>query len=66
MPTINQLVRKGRQSKETKSKSRHLNVGYNSLKKEQTEVNSPQKKGVCTRVSTMTPTKPKNTTKRNH
>ena len=36
MPTINQLVRKGRQSKETKSKSRHLNVGYNSLKKEQT------------------------------
>lgn len=27
MPTINQLVRKGRQSKETKSKSRHLNVG---------------------------------------
>ena len=31
MPTINQLVRKGRQSKETKSKSRHLNVGYNSL-----------------------------------
>ena len=58
MPTINQLVRKGRQSKETKSKSRHLNVGYNSLKKEQTEVNSPQKKGVCTRVSTMTPKKP--------
>ena len=58
MPTINQLVRKGRQSKETKSKSRHLNVGYNSLKKEQTEINSPQKKGVCTRVSTMTPKKP--------
>ena len=29
-----------------------------SLKKEQTEVNSPQKKGVCTRVSTMTPKKP--------
>ena len=36
MPTINQLVRKGRQSKETKSKSRHLNVGYNSLMKEET------------------------------
>ncbi len=30
MPTINQLVRKGRQSKETKSKSRHLNVGFSN------------------------------------
>ena len=58
MPTINQLVRKGRQSKETKSKSRHLNVGYNSLKKEQTNLYSPQKRGVCTRVGTMTPKKP--------
>ena len=58
MPTINQLVRKGRQSKETKSKSRHLNVGYNSLKKEQTNLYSPQKRGVCTRVATMTPKKP--------
>ena len=58
MPTINQLVRKGRQSKETKSKSRHLNVGYNSLKKEQTNLSSPQKRGVCTRVYTATPKKP--------
>ena len=58
MPTINQLVRKGRQSKETKSKSRHLNVGYNRLKKEQTNLYSPQKRGVCTRVATMTPKKP--------
>ncbi|MGL4372801.1 MAG: 30S ribosomal protein S12, partial [Turicibacter sp.] len=41
MPTINQLVRKGRTSKETKSKSRHLNVGFNSLKKEQTLSYSP-------------------------
>ena len=58
MPTINQLVRKSRVDKIRKSKSPHLGIGFNSLKKEQTEVHSPQKKGVCTRVSTMTPKKP--------
>lgn len=58
MPTINQLVRKSRVDKIRKSKSPHLGIGFNSLKKEQTEVNSPQKKGVCTRVSTMPPKKP--------
>ena len=58
MPTINQLIRNGRKDKETKSKSRHLNVGFNSLKKEVTTTYSPQKRGVCTRVATMTPKKP--------
>jgi len=58
MPTINQLVRKGRKSKIKKSKSRHLNVSYNSLKKESKIQSSPQKRGVCTRVATMTPKKP--------
>jgi len=58
MPTINQLVRKGRTSKVKKSKSPHLNVGFNSLKKVQTDLPSPQKRGVCTRVATMTPKKP--------
>lgn len=58
MPTINQLVRKSRVDKVKKSKAPHLGIGFNSLKKEQTEINSPQKKGVCTRVSTMTPKKP--------
>jgi small subunit ribosomal protein S12 len=58
MPTINQLVRKGRHSKVKKSKSRHLNVSFNSLKKIQTPYGSPQKRGVCTRVATMTPKKP--------
>jgi small subunit ribosomal protein S12 len=58
MPTINQLVRNGRTPKVKKSKSRHLNVGFNSLKKEQTVTMSPQKRGVCTRVATMTPKKP--------
>lgn len=58
MPTINQLVRKPRESKIKKSKSPHLSVGFNSLKKEYTNVESPQKRGVCTRVTTMTPKKP--------
>lgn len=58
MPTINQLVRKGRQSKTSKSNSRHLNVGFNSLKKETTLTYSPQKRGVCTSVKTVTPKKP--------
>lgn len=58
MPTINQLVRKSRVDKIRKSKSPHLGIGFNSLRKEQTEINCPQKKGVCTRVSTMTPKKP--------
>ena len=58
MPTINQLVRKGRHSKVKKSKSRHLGVGFNSIKKIQTPNGSPQKRGVCTRVATMTPKKP--------
>lgn len=58
MPTINQLVRKGRVSKTKKSDSPALNKGYNSFKKSQTNVSSPQKRGVCTRVGTMTPKKP--------
>ena len=45
MPTINQLVRKGREKVLTKSKSRALN-------------SCPQKRGVCTRVYTTTPKKP--------
>ncbi|WP_277583945.1 30S ribosomal protein S12 [Psychrobacillus antarcticus] len=58
MPTINQLIRKPRQSKITKSKSPALSKGYNSFKKAGTNLNSPQKRGVCTRVGTMTPKKP--------
>ena len=58
MPTINQLVRKGRGQKVRKSKSPVLGVGYNSREKKQTELNSPQKRGVCTRVGTMAPKKP--------
>ncbi|HDP1892714.1 TPA: 30S ribosomal protein S12 [Staphylococcus aureus] len=58
MPTINQLVRKPRQSKIKKSDSPALNKGFNSKKKKFTDLNSPQKRGVCTRIGTMTPKKP--------
>ncbi|HAR7311479.1 TPA: 30S ribosomal protein S12 [Staphylococcus aureus] len=58
MPTINQLVRKPRQRKIKKSDSPALNKGFNSKKKKFTDLNSPQKRGVCTRVGTMTPKKP--------
>ena len=58
MPTINQLVRKGRQEKTYKSKSPALNRGFNSLKSRTNNLSSPQKRGVCTRVGTMTPKKP--------
>jgi small subunit ribosomal protein S12 len=58
MPTMNQLVRTGRSSKVTKSKSPALNRGLNTLIKEPTVISSPQKRGVCTRVGTMTPKKP--------
>lgn len=58
MPTINQLIRKSREDKIRKSKTPHLGIGYNSLKKVATTINCPQKKGVCTRVGTMTPKKP--------
>ena len=58
MPTINQLVRKGRQAKVVKSKSPALQKGFNALKREETNISAPQKRGVCTRVGTMTPKKP--------
>ncbi len=55
MPTINQLVRKPRKSKSTKSNSPALNFGYNSILKKATKLSAPQKRGVATRVGTMTP-----------
>ena len=58
MPTINQLVRKNRSDKKRKSKSPVLGIGLNSIQKKQTDKNSPQKRGVCTLVGTMTPKKP--------
>ena len=58
MPTFNQLARSGREQSVYKSKSPALNKGYNSRIKKQTDVASPQKRGVCTTVKTMTPKKP--------
>lgn len=58
MPTMQQLVRKNRKSKVRKSKSPVLGFGLNTIQKKQTELNSPQKRGVCTRVGTKTPKKP--------
>jgi small subunit ribosomal protein S12 len=58
MPTINQLVKKGRHDKVRKSKSPVLGFRFNSIGKTQTIKNSPQKQGVCTRVGTLTPKKP--------
>ena len=58
MPTINQLVRQGRQSAAKKSKSPALGKRWNSLNKKSTSQASAQKRGVCTRVGTMTPKKP--------
>ena len=58
MPTINQLVRKGRKSSSDKSKSPALQHGFNSMKSKVTNQRAPQKRGVCTVVKTVTPKKP--------
>ena len=58
MPTFNQLVRQGRSARVYKSKSPVLQKGYNSLEGKTTDQSSPQKRGVCTKVSTTTPKKP--------
>ena len=58
MPTFNQLVRKGRQTAEKKSTAPALLKGFNTIKKRPTDQDSPQKRGVCTSVRTMTPKKP--------
>ena len=60
MPTINQLVRKGRKTKHQKSKSPALQFTLNSEKQRRTRQpkGAPQTRGVCTIVRTMTPKKP--------
>jgi len=58
LPTFNQLVKKGRKVSEKKSTAPALQRGFNTLKKRPIEVNSPQKRGVCTVVKTTTPKKP--------
>lgn len=60
MPTINQLVRKGRKPKPRKSKAPALQYIFNSFRQRRTSAvkGAPQKRGVCTQVRTMTPKKP--------
>lgn len=60
MPTINQLVRKGRKKQRKKSKAPALHYTFNALKQKRDRhpKGSPQKQGVCTQVKTMTPKKP--------
>ncbi|MBI3286814.1 MAG: 30S ribosomal protein S12 [Chloroflexi bacterium] len=59
MPTINQLIRKGRKNKGRKSKAPALRFRYNALRKRIVRgEGSPQKRGVCTLVRTVTPKKP--------
>ena len=58
MPTVNQLIRKGREVSVYKSTAPALQKGFNSLKKAETDQSSPQKRGVCTAVRTATPKKP--------
>lgn len=60
MPTIHQLIRKGRHSKKAKSKSPALQISLDSLHRKRNEVamGNPFKRGVCVKVTTMTPKKP--------
>jgi small subunit ribosomal protein S12 len=60
VPTINQLVRKGRKPKRSKTKAPALQYIYNSMKQRriQQPKGAPQKRGVCTQVRTQTPKKP--------
>ena len=60
MPTISQLVRKGRKSKRSKTKAPALQYTFNSMnqRRELQPRGAPQKRGVCTQVRTQTPKKP--------
>ena len=58
MPTFNQLVKHGRQDKTYKSASPALQFSMNTIRNKQTDLDSPQKRGVCTAVKTSTPKKP--------
>ncbi len=58
MPTINQLVQKGRSKRKPKSRASALKSSFNAIKRKYVETNNPMKRGVCTVVRTMTPKKP--------
>lgn len=58
MPTINQLIRKGRKPRQRRVKATALRKNYNAKTRRMSESFNPQKRGVCVIVKTMTPKKP--------
>lgn len=58
MPTINQLIKKGRRRKKVKKRTVALKSSINTIKRRRVETQSPFKRGVCTVVRTVTPKKP--------
>jgi small subunit ribosomal protein S12 len=59
VPTVNQLVRKGRVKTLKKTKTPALHFTYNALKGRMSQIDgAPQRRGVCTQVKTVTPKKP--------
>ena len=60
VPTISQLVRKGRRRRQKKGNAPALQFNYNALKQRRTKIpkGNPQKRGVCVQVRTLTPRKP--------
>jgi len=60
MPTINQLIRKPRKVQKTKTKAPALQSVLDTLHRKRTELpkGNPFKRGVCLKVTTMTPKKP--------
>lgn len=58
MPTVNQIIKKGRNSKVKKTKTKALNTTFSSLKRKHLPYENPFKRGVCIQVKTMTPKKP--------
>lgn len=58
MPTLNQLIKRGRKRRTKKSRAAALKVNFNALKRKYVDTQGPMKRGVCTVVRTMTPKKP--------
>ena len=58
MPTINQLIKKGRKKQKGKDKSPALSFGFNNVRNKKSHYPSPFKRGVCIKVTTTTPKKP--------
>lgn len=58
MPTVNQLIKKGRKKAQKKDKTPALSSGFNTIKNHPSRYTSPFKRGVCLKVFTTTPKKP--------